>query len=121
PYRLQNIAAQQALACLGVIERFHSEMVACAKQKPAAAIPYQKGKVSNQMLQALLAPHLVSMQDQLGIRRLPDITASQRFQLVNQLRAGVHSCIGGDPHLAVQRAWLLSLRVAEADFTLCPY
>jgi hypothetical protein len=126
---VQGVTEDEGISHLGVIEGFHSQVVAGAKEAPIASIPDGKHKITNQMLDAAFAPSVIGMQDEICIGRFRQIRSSLRVELRDQIRPAIHTGIGGDPHLPVQaRRLMLALgfkggsqrRVTQAHMAIHP-
>src|SRR5712692_3275304 len=81
-------------------------MVPRAEQPPASLVPDGERKIAEQVLEAVLAPSLVSVKNQLRIGGSLKIPVAYCPELSEELRSGVHPGIGDDPNVPVQGAGL---------------
>ena len=78
---VQGVAEDEAGPDLRVVERLDAKMVASAKKTAAARVPDCKRIVAEQIVDALVCPGVVRVQDQLRIARGSKTHAAPRFEL----------------------------------------
>src|SRR5262249_5510435 len=64
---IQGVAEDQAVREPRVVERLDPEMVAGTEQAALPPVPDGEGEVTEQILDALLAPNMVGVQEQFGV------------------------------------------------------
>src|SRR5271156_2775010 len=64
---IERVAEKKKLAQLGVVKRFHSQMIARAKQQFLPRVPDRESEIPAQVLYALHAPRGVCVQNQFGV------------------------------------------------------
>jgi hypothetical protein len=111
--RVEGVAEDEVVTRLGVEERFDAKVIASAEQAARATVPDRKGEVTQQMLHAVLAPRQVRVQDQLRIARSPQIAATSRLELRDEVGTTVDACVRGDPDTAIQSGRLSRLRISR--------
>src|SRR5271156_5994035 len=112
---VQRVAEQKKLAELGIVKRFHAEMIARAKQNFLARVPDREGEIPAQMLHAIRAPGRVRAQNQARISGSASRSALALLrEFLFQFLTAVNARIRGDPQLSVEaRRLLLNLRFAR--------
>src|SRR5271154_4733079 len=68
-YSVQGVTENESSIRSEVVKGLDSEVIAGTKEALQPRVPYCEGKISEQMLDAILTPHLVSMQNQFHVGR----------------------------------------------------
>jgi hypothetical protein len=85
-------------------------MIAGAKKALLSSIPYRKCKIADQVIDAILSPHLIRAEDELNISDLLQIMLDIRFQALNEIVPAVNPRVCDDPDLSIEAAWLVLAR-----------
>ena len=121
---VQGVAQEQRAAGLRVEELGHAQLIACRQEPLLAPVPQHEGKVTDQVVQALVAPHEVRVQDQFGIGCARRDFVAALAQTLDEGSTPVDAGIGCDPHVtaeAARLAFLLGLDAGAEERVAEPY
>src|SRR5579885_206776 len=107
PQAVQGIAKYECGTGMKIVKWFDTQMVARAEQMLIAGVPDCKCEIAQQMFGAAFAPHMVSVQYQLGVGCSGSYRPALGNEFVHQIEAVVDAGVGGDPHLAIEGAGLM--------------
>src|SRR4029077_6157742 len=99
---IEHIAEKKEFSLFSVIEWFHAEMVARAKQSFLRHVPDGERKIAAQVLDAIRAPGSVRLQNQFRIRRRVLRFAVLALEFRDELCAGIQPGISRDPQPPIQ-------------------
>ena len=118
---VQSVAEDQPPLGLGIVKGLNPKLVTRAEQRLALPIPDGETKVSQQVLEASLAPGGVGAKNQLSIASATRTGMTGTVQFGEEVSAGIQPCVRDDPHLAVEAEGLLLVggwrRYAEQGVT----
>src|SRR5258708_9355701 len=98
----QRVAEDHAFADARVEKGLHAEMVARAEKPRARRVPYREGEVADEVRDAILAPRMVGMQDELRVAGFARRGTSPGGELRGELVVGLDARVGRDPDAPVE-------------------
>ena len=125
----QRIAEHEEVPTLRIVEGLHAEVVPGAKDPTLSPIPDGEREVPDQVIDAVVAPRMISVQDELRVVGELGARATLRLELRDQIGPRVDARVGREPDVAVETERLtfsLGLpgssqhRVAESDRAVAP-
>src|SRR4051812_32142871 len=93
-----------------IIESFHAELIASAEQSSPAGIPDGKGEIAEKMIDTMIAPHVVGMQDELRVGSASELLATVRGKCRPEILAGIDASVGHNPDLSIHATRLVLSR-----------
>src|SRR5579862_940330 len=99
---VERVAENNAAAEPRVIKRFDAHVVAGAKKAPSWGVPDSESKIAEKVVEAVLLPHAIGVQDQLDIRDIDGDIVPTSSQLCDEIAACVHASVRNDPRVSIQ-------------------
>jgi hypothetical protein len=99
---IERVAENEQRSEVGVEERFDAHLIARAENAARPGIPNGKDEISNEMFHTLLAPGLVSAQNEFGVSGSRKAVVAVGLQGGHQVTPAIDAGVGNNPGLAIE-------------------